>query len=193
MRVLAHIHTFNDADIIDGTIEAVRQQTRPVDGILVVDNASTDGTLARPSLRHAASCVIRKIAERAAQCSAAFALRSSIDTIGSGYSMLTACPIRTPCRSCSTCTPDGTASCRKKPAFLACLPLAQDGTPTSRRLVHALWAGPAGADARPSRIIAAIRRSGPAVCTGWRRSGESVFPTPITCWIGAKTNSNTGS
>jgi len=51
MRVLAHIHTFNDADIIDGTIAAVRRQTRPVDGILVVDNASTDGTLDRPSLK----------------------------------------------------------------------------------------------------------------------------------------------
>jgi len=53
MRVLAHIHTFNDADIIDRTIEAVLRQTRPVDGILVVDNASTDGTLDRPSLKHA--------------------------------------------------------------------------------------------------------------------------------------------
>jgi len=49
MRVLAHIHTFNDADIIDHTIEAVLRQTRPVDGILVVDNASTDGTIERPS------------------------------------------------------------------------------------------------------------------------------------------------
>jgi GT2 family glycosyltransferase len=53
MRVLAHIHTFNDADIIDRTIEAVLGQTRPVDGLLVVDNASTDGTLDRASLRHA--------------------------------------------------------------------------------------------------------------------------------------------
>ena len=57
MRVLAHIHTFNDADIIDGTIEAVRYQTRPVDGILVVDNASTtarwiDPRCARRVLRH---------------------------------------------------------------------------------------------------------------------------------------------
>ena len=53
MRVLAHIHTFNDADIIDRTIESVRRQTRPVNGILVVDNASTDGTLDRPPLRYA--------------------------------------------------------------------------------------------------------------------------------------------
>jgi glycosyltransferase involved in cell wall biosynthesis len=54
MRVLAHIHTFNDADIIDRTIEAVLRQTRRLDGILVVDNASTDGTLERPWLQHAA-------------------------------------------------------------------------------------------------------------------------------------------
>ena len=53
MRVLAHIHTFNDADIIDRTIAAVLLQTRPVNAILVVDNASTDGTLERPSLKHA--------------------------------------------------------------------------------------------------------------------------------------------
>src|SRR4029077_5100404 len=52
MRVLAHIHTFNDADIIDRTIAAVRRQTPPVDGILVVDNAPTDGTPERPSLKH---------------------------------------------------------------------------------------------------------------------------------------------
>jgi rhamnosyltransferase len=53
MRVLAHIHTFNDADIIDRPIEAVLRQTRPVDGILVVDNGSTDGTLDRPSVKNA--------------------------------------------------------------------------------------------------------------------------------------------
>jgi GT2 family glycosyltransferase len=53
MRVLAHIHTFNDADIIDRTIEAVQRQRRPVDGILVVDNGSTDGTLERPSVKQA--------------------------------------------------------------------------------------------------------------------------------------------
>ena len=53
MKVLAHIHTFNDADIIDRTIEALLRQTRPVDGILVVDNASSDATLERPSLKHA--------------------------------------------------------------------------------------------------------------------------------------------
>ena len=53
MRVLAHIHTYNDADIIDRTVECLLQQTRPVDGILVVDNASTDETLARSSIKYA--------------------------------------------------------------------------------------------------------------------------------------------
>ena len=53
-QVLAHIHTFNDADVIDRTIEALRRQTRPVDGILIVDNASTDGTLSAPSVSGAA-------------------------------------------------------------------------------------------------------------------------------------------
>ena len=47
MRVLAHIHTFNDADIIEGTLDAVRHQTQPPDAILIVDNASTDGTVNR--------------------------------------------------------------------------------------------------------------------------------------------------
>jgi rhamnosyltransferase len=53
MRVLAHVHTFNDADIIDRTIEALLRQTHPLTDILVVDNASTDGTLDRPSVKHA--------------------------------------------------------------------------------------------------------------------------------------------
>jgi glycosyltransferase involved in cell wall biosynthesis len=47
MRVLAHIHTFNDADIIDRTLDAVQTQTHPPDAILLVDNASTDRTLDR--------------------------------------------------------------------------------------------------------------------------------------------------
>lgn len=53
MRVLAHIHTFNSADIIDQVITALLRQTHPVDEILVVDNGSSDDTLNRPSLRHA--------------------------------------------------------------------------------------------------------------------------------------------
>jgi GT2 family glycosyltransferase len=47
MRVLAHIHTMNDAAVIEQLLEALRRQTRPPDAILIVDNASTDGTLDR--------------------------------------------------------------------------------------------------------------------------------------------------
>jgi rhamnosyltransferase len=54
MRVLAHIHTLDDADIIDRPIAAMLRQTRPVDGILIVDNGSTDGALDRPSVKAAA-------------------------------------------------------------------------------------------------------------------------------------------
>jgi len=47
MRVLVHIHTMNDAAVIDQALEGLRRQTRPPDAILIVDNASTDGTLDR--------------------------------------------------------------------------------------------------------------------------------------------------
>jgi GT2 family glycosyltransferase len=47
MRVLAHIHTMNDAPVIGQALEGLRRQTRPPDAILIVDNASTDGTLDR--------------------------------------------------------------------------------------------------------------------------------------------------
>ena len=46
MRVLVHLHTWNDADVIGIALDAVLRQTRPVDGVLLVDNGSTDGTLA---------------------------------------------------------------------------------------------------------------------------------------------------
>ena len=52
-RILAHIHTFNDADIIDRTIASVRAQSHAVDEILVVDNASKDATLDQPQVTHA--------------------------------------------------------------------------------------------------------------------------------------------
>ena len=45
MGVLAHIHTFNDADFIEQALDALQRQTRQLDAIVIVDNASTDGTL----------------------------------------------------------------------------------------------------------------------------------------------------
>jgi GT2 family glycosyltransferase len=47
MRILAHIHTMNDAAVIEQLLEGLRRQTQPLDAILIVDNASTDGTLDR--------------------------------------------------------------------------------------------------------------------------------------------------
>ena len=45
MRVLTLIITFNDAAVIQQALEGLRRQTRPSDAIVIVDNASTDGTL----------------------------------------------------------------------------------------------------------------------------------------------------
>jgi glycosyltransferase involved in cell wall biosynthesis len=47
MRILGHIHTFNDEDVIDRSLEALLDQSQPLDEILIVDNGSTDGTLRR--------------------------------------------------------------------------------------------------------------------------------------------------
>lgn len=47
MRILVHIHTFNDEDVIEQALHALSSQTHPVDEVLVVDNGSEDGTLER--------------------------------------------------------------------------------------------------------------------------------------------------
>ena len=47
MRVLAHVHTMNDAAVIEQALDGLRRQTRPPDALLIVDNASTDATLER--------------------------------------------------------------------------------------------------------------------------------------------------
>src|SRR4030095_16665538 len=47
MKILCHVHTLNDEDVIDAAIQSTRAQRRRGDGIVLVDNASTDGTLAR--------------------------------------------------------------------------------------------------------------------------------------------------
>ena len=48
MRVLAYLHTFNDAGVIEQGLASVTRQMRQPDAIIIVDNASTDGTLDRP-------------------------------------------------------------------------------------------------------------------------------------------------
>jgi rhamnopyranosyl-N-acetylglucosaminyl-diphospho-decaprenol beta-1,3/1,4-galactofuranosyltransferase len=47
MRVLAHIHTMNDAGVIEQALAGLKRQTRSPDAILIVDNASADETLDR--------------------------------------------------------------------------------------------------------------------------------------------------
>jgi GT2 family glycosyltransferase len=47
MRVLAHIHTRNEAGFIDQALAALSRQRRAPDATIIVDNASTDATLDR--------------------------------------------------------------------------------------------------------------------------------------------------
>ncbi len=47
MKILAHIHTLNDDEVINISLRAVLEQTLPVNGVLIVDNKSSDGTLDR--------------------------------------------------------------------------------------------------------------------------------------------------
>jgi GT2 family glycosyltransferase len=47
IKVLAYVHTYNDAEVIDATLRALCEQTYPIPEILLVDNASSDGTLGR--------------------------------------------------------------------------------------------------------------------------------------------------
>jgi len=47
MKILGHVHTFNEERVIDRSLGALLDQTYPVDEVLLVDNASTDGTLRR--------------------------------------------------------------------------------------------------------------------------------------------------
>ena len=45
MKILGHIHTFNDEEVIDRSLQALLDQTYPLDAIVIVDNASTDGSV----------------------------------------------------------------------------------------------------------------------------------------------------
>ena len=47
MRVLAHIHTLNEAAVIERALAGIERQTRRPDALVIVDNGSTDGTLDR--------------------------------------------------------------------------------------------------------------------------------------------------
>ena len=47
MKVLVHVHTWNDAEIVGTALDAISRQTQPVDEVLIVDNGSSDGTAER--------------------------------------------------------------------------------------------------------------------------------------------------
>lgn len=55
MRILVHVHTWNDADVIGPALDAIRRQTVKVEEILIVDNGSTDGT---PELAYPANVTV---------------------------------------------------------------------------------------------------------------------------------------
>jgi GT2 family glycosyltransferase len=61
MRVLAHIHTHNEAEFIEQALDGLQRQTRLPDAIVIVDNVSTDGTLDRTFPQHVT--VIRNSAD----------------------------------------------------------------------------------------------------------------------------------
>ena len=44
MKVVALVVTYNRRQLLTGCLEGVFGQTRPVDHLFIVDNASTDGT-----------------------------------------------------------------------------------------------------------------------------------------------------
>ena len=77
MRVLAYIHTFNAADVIEQALEGLWRQTRPPDAILIVDNASTDGTLDRAIPEHVT--VIRNLANLATAGAVGVGLAHALD------------------------------------------------------------------------------------------------------------------
>jgi rhamnopyranosyl-N-acetylglucosaminyl-diphospho-decaprenol beta-1,3/1,4-galactofuranosyltransferase len=135
MRVLAHIHTFNDADIIDGTLDAVQHQTRPPDAILIVDNASTDGTLNRTFpeqvsvLRNAAnlgtSGAVRIGFGQALERGFDWVWILDADSVPEPDALATLLDLYTGWPSCL----------QEETAFIACLPLDQsDGQPLHGRL-----------------------------------------------------------
>lgn len=47
MRILGHIHTFNDEEVIGRCLQTLLDQTCPLEEIVLVDNGSTDSTLKR--------------------------------------------------------------------------------------------------------------------------------------------------
>jgi rhamnopyranosyl-N-acetylglucosaminyl-diphospho-decaprenol beta-1,3/1,4-galactofuranosyltransferase len=63
VRVCAVVVTYNRRDLLDRCLDRLQRQARPPDGILVIDNASTDGTSDLLSRREGIE--VRRLAENA--------------------------------------------------------------------------------------------------------------------------------
>jgi GT2 family glycosyltransferase len=65
VRVLVQVHTWNDANVIGVTLQAILRQTLAVEEILIVDNGSSDATAELPYprivtvIRHRLNLVLR--------------------------------------------------------------------------------------------------------------------------------------
>ncbi len=135
MRVLAHIHTFNDADIIERTVEAVRNQTRPPDGILIVDNASKDGTVDRAFPEQVT--VIRNTENLGTSGAVHVGFQHALDNGFDWIWILDADSVPEPdaLNTILETFAGWSAGAQEQTAFIACLPIDQsDGQPLHARV-----------------------------------------------------------
>jgi glycosyltransferase involved in cell wall biosynthesis len=135
MRVLAYIHSFNDGDVIDRALDGVRRQTRPPDAILLVDNASTDGTLDRTFPETVT--VIRNPANLGSSGAIPIGFAHALEHDFDWMWIIDADSVPDP-EALATLLHEYSgwpASLQEETAFIACLPLDQpEGTPRHGRL-----------------------------------------------------------
>jgi rhamnopyranosyl-N-acetylglucosaminyl-diphospho-decaprenol beta-1,3/1,4-galactofuranosyltransferase len=135
MRVLAYIHTFNDADVIEQALEGLRRQTRPPDTILIVDNASTDGTLNRAFSEQVR--VIRNPANLATAGAVGIGLGYALEHDFDWMWILDAdsVPAPTALEKLLALYDDWPPNQQEQTGFIACLPRAEpDGAPLHGRI-----------------------------------------------------------
>jgi glycosyltransferase involved in cell wall biosynthesis len=135
VRVLAHIHTLNAADVIDRSLNALQRQTRPPDAIQIVDNGSTDGTLNRKFPEQVR--VIRNPADLGVIGSIRVGIADALDRAFDWIWVLDADGVPEPkALEMMLEAYDGwPESLREETGFIACLPRAEpDGVPLHGQL-----------------------------------------------------------